>query len=73
MKRSSFVLHNRYDTIYDQLTFEYTTTSNDILQRISKINQYGFTNLYREINTLCVVSSSNHDNVCAIMPIKVCC
>ena len=62
VKRSSLVLHKRYVSIYDQLTIEYTTTSNDTLQRIDKITQYCFTNVYREVNTLCVVSSSIHDN-----------
>ena len=67
MKRSILVLRKRDDGIYDQLTLEYTATSNDILQRIDKITQYQFTNVYREVNTLCVVSSSIHDNVCHIM------
>ena len=68
MKRSSLVLHKRYVSIYDQLTLEYTATSNDTLQRIDKIIQYHFTNVYREVNTLCVVSSCSHDNVYPIMP-----
>ena len=63
VKRSSLVLHKRYVSIYDQLTIEYTNTSNDTLQRIDKITQYHFTNVYREVNTLCVVSSSIHDNI----------
>ena len=74
MKRSSLHLHKRYVGINDQLTLEYTTTSNDILERIGEIIQYHFTNMYKEVNSLCVVSSSSiHDNVCPIMRIKVCC
>ena len=52
VKRSSLALHKGYVSIYDQLTIEYTATSNDTLQRIDKITQYHFTNVYREVNTI---------------------
>ena len=68
MKRSSLVLHKGYVSIYDQFTLQYTATSNDTLQRRDKITQYHFANVYREVSTLCVVSSCSHDNVCQIMP-----
>ena len=71
VKRSYLVLHKRYVSIYDQLTIEYTTTSNDTLQRIGKITQYHFTNVYREVINLCVVSSGIHDNIFFKIPSRV--
>ena len=71
MKRSSLVLHKGYVSIYDQLTIEYIASSNDTLQRIDKITQYHFTNVYREVITLCVVSSGIDDNIFFKIPSRV--
>ena len=71
VKRSTLELHKEYVSIYDQLTLKYTATSNDTLQRIGKITQYHFTNVYREVITLCVVSSGIHDNIFFKIPSRV--